>query len=249
MVGTNPVSHWDVDRMTERIKLRTGDQARDHDLIQNQVVRQELLFQAAMDEDKLIQEDWQRELRFELRRLVAKKYTQNYLKNLPSITEEELKVYFDTYKVRYHLPAAWRLGRIFLRRPANADSALIRMIRKKLQRIRQRLGQGDDFSTLAKQMSEGPEATSGGVLGWREEGQLPKTWKKAVVPLVSTGELSKVVEDTKGFHLFLLLEKRDSARGDFTKVRKRVEADYRIEREKEALEKLFSSLRTRYVIK
>ena len=80
--------------------------------------------------------------------------------------------------------------------------------RGRLQQLRVRIEQGEDFATIARANSEDPvSAAAGGDLGWVNPGQLTPEFEN-VMDKLSPGELSQPVETPFGAHLIQVLERR-----------------------------------------
>ena len=78
----------------------------------------------------------------------------------------------------------------------------------KLKKIRERILNGEDFATLAKEYSEDPgSAKLGGELGFWKIGELAPEYEAAALNLKPSG-ISKVTESQFGFHLIQLIERR-----------------------------------------
>ncbi len=83
-------------------------------------------------------------------------------------------------------------------------------VKAKLNEIRQRIKNGEDFADLAKTHSEDYESgKKGGNLGFAKRGSMVAPFEAAAMKL-KPGELSEVVESDFGFHLIQLIEKRGS---------------------------------------
>ncbi len=69
------------------------------------------------------------------------------------------------------------------------------------QKIKKRLERGEDFSTLVKQYSEGPNSENGGLCSFEEVNELRKDLRDVVYSL-KDNECSKITESPVGYHLF-----------------------------------------------
>lgn len=69
------------------------------------------------------------------------------------------------------------------------------------QQIMKRLEKGEDFSTLAKQHSDGPNAENGGLLSFGEVNEMRKDLREVVYSL-KDNERSKIIESPVGYHIF-----------------------------------------------
>ena len=79
---------------------------------------------------------------------------------------------------------------------------------QRLNKLRQRILNGDDFATLAKSNSEDPgSASNGGDLGWVNPGQTVPEFEKAMNAL-KPNDISAPVQTPFGLHLIQVLERR-----------------------------------------
>jgi peptidyl-prolyl cis-trans isomerase SurA len=91
--------------------------------------------------------------------------------------------------------------------PASSEDAVFD-VRKRLLELRQRIIDGENFSTLAVLYSEGPSATRGGDIGWATKSELDPAYTKAAFGL-KKGQVSKIVKSTFGYHLIMLVDRTD----------------------------------------
>ncbi|MGM0408451.1 MAG: peptidylprolyl isomerase, partial [Bacteroidota bacterium] len=81
--------------------------------------------------------------------------------------------------------------------------------REKLLDIRQRIIDGERFSTLAVLYSEDPgSARRGGELGFRTRDELDPEFAKAAFRLTDDGGISRIVESEYGFHIIQLISQQ-----------------------------------------
>ncbi len=97
-----------------------------------------------------------------------------------------------------------------------------------LAQLKQRIDGGADFATIARQLSEGPEASQGGELGWIARGQLEKPLIDAIfaAPVGKTTEVVTVEAD--GQYLFRVnAEEERTAEGrQLDEIRTRLFGDW-----------------------
>lgn len=91
--------------------------------------------------------------------------------------------------------------------PKSDDDAVF-AVKEKLLKIRERILNGESFSTLAVLYSEGPSSSQGGEIGWAAKTDLDPAYTKAALAL-KKGQVSKIVESSFGYHLIELLDKTD----------------------------------------
>ncbi len=84
----------------------------------------------------------------------------------------------------------------------------IDMVKERLEEFRQRVLQGENFSTLAILYSDDPgSARRGGELGFYARGELYSEFE-AVAYGLRPGEVSEVVETQAGYHIIQMIERR-----------------------------------------
>jgi peptidyl-prolyl cis-trans isomerase SurA len=82
---------------------------------------------------------------------------------------------------------------------------------EKLEKLKQRIVDGDDFAFLAKTYSDDPgSARNGGDLGWQKRGNFVQEFEEAAYRL-DEGELSPIIESSFGLHLIQMLERRGNS--------------------------------------
>ena len=81
---------------------------------------------------------------------------------------------------------------------------------EKLESIRQRIIDGEDFAELAAKYSDDGSARAGGDLGWAKRGKYVPEFEAAAFKLEKE-EISPVVESEFGFHLIQMLERRGNS--------------------------------------
>ena len=72
--------------------------------------------------------------------------------------------------------------------------------RKLADQLLNRIRQGAEFSSLAREFSTCPSKSKGGDLGWFGEGKMVREFEEAVKRL-SQGKVSDVVRTQFGFHI------------------------------------------------
>ncbi len=81
--------------------------------------------------------------------------------------------------------------------------------KEKLKSIRDRIVNGEDFSTLAVLYSQDVEsAKHGGELGFVNRGDLVPEFSAAAFKLKNTTEISEIIESPFGYHIIQLIERR-----------------------------------------
>jgi parvulin-like peptidyl-prolyl isomerase len=125
-------------------------------------------------------------------KLLVEKYLASLLSTL-SVADAAVAEYYDAHKRDFLQPERVQVSQILLPSEAQATDVLNRI---------KNVGE-DQFRVAARAESTGIEAAKGGLLGEFSAGQLPPELEKAIFVL-KTGETSRVVESSYGFHIFRL---------------------------------------------
>jgi peptidyl-prolyl cis-trans isomerase SurA len=103
------------------------------------------------------------------------------------------------------------LAQILVTVPEGASEAQLAERRARAAAALARVRAGEDFATVARELSEDGNRAAGGVIGLRPPNRLPDVFAAAIKTLVP-GELTpELVRSGAGFHVLKLLERQDSA--------------------------------------
>lgn len=95
--------------------------------------------------------------------------------------------------------------------------------KQKIEDIRKKAVNGEDFASLARTYSEDVTAQNGGDLGYIRSGQIMKPLEDALFAL-KPNEVSKVVETKTGYHLFKAIDRKPETTQSFEEVKDRLRA-------------------------
>ncbi len=139
----------------------------------------------------------------ELSQQMEAKITRNV-----AVTPSEVRSFFDRLP-EDSIPMVESeivMGQIVKMPPVQPEE--IASVRNRLEEFRQRVINGENFSTLAILYSEDPgSARRGGELGFFGRGELYPEFEAAAFGL-RPGEMSEIVETQAGFHLIQMIERR-----------------------------------------
>ena len=131
----------------------------------------------------------------------------NEIKNKIHITEAEVEEYYHENKDEMpNRPEMDQLGMIMKNIKASDETRKKALL--KINKIKDKLNEGEDFEELAKEYSECPSAANGGNLGFFGKGEMVKPFEDVAFALIP-GEISEVVETDFGFHLIKVNEKKE----------------------------------------
>jgi peptidyl-prolyl cis-trans isomerase SurA len=101
------------------------------------------------------------------------------------------------------------IAQILIAVPESASADQVKALQARAERAASRARAGDDFTKLAREFSDSPDAASGGLLGLRSPERYPELFVKAVQTL-PVGGISATVRSGAGFHILKLADKRQT---------------------------------------
>lgn len=139
------------------------------------------------------------------------------LKSEVFLEDSEIQDYFEDNMAQFEDPEAIRVSRIYLPLAGKAAGLLA----AEMGDIRERIQQGEDFSELARTLSQDEKADTGGDWGEFEWRRLSPE-EQGVIEGQEPGELSEVVEMADGASLLKVTEKRPAVQKSLEEVRERI---------------------------
>jgi len=152
--------------------------------------------------EKISSDDWENSIK---NMLLTKKLIQKHVNSKVSVSEKEMREYFDK-SGEFHKKEQVRALHIMVE---SEDE--IRVIQKEIRRKQK------SFSSLAKEYSLGPEGVQGGDLGYFEAGQMPEEFDD--VFKLKVNKVSDIIRTPYGFHLFKVVDKVQERKMDFDESR------------------------------
>ena len=112
-----------------------------------------------------------------------------------NITEQEFEAYLQTDDSLNELEPELMIQQILVKNLGDADRAI------------NRIKNGEDFSSITKEISISSNAALGGMMQWRKIADMPELFVDAV-SLLGIGDYSKPLESGAGYHILKLIDKR-----------------------------------------
>lgn len=130
----------------------------------------------------------------------------NRRSKLGEITEDELRAEYQKHLDLYQKPEMMRLSQMILPDKEKAELA------------RKRLGKGESWLDVSREMSQAPNKASGGALGFLSRKDLPRDFEK-VIWTQKPGAVTAPVPSGSGFHIFKVEERLDGRTVSFEEAR------------------------------
>ena len=127
------------------------------------------------------------------------------------ISDLEIDRLVDQQRAAAQADAELNLAQILVAVPEGASTAEREARRARAEGALQRVRKGEDFTTVARELSEDGNREKGGEIGLRPASRLPDLFVDAVRPL-AVGEITPaLVTSGAGFHVLKVLDRRDGA--------------------------------------
>jgi parvulin-like peptidyl-prolyl isomerase len=152
------------------------------------------------------------------RRQLAKRYVATTIEPTVKVSEADARAFYDAHKDDVHHLEQIKVRTIFVNVPPGADAAVEKGARERIEKAEQRILAGEDFGTVAREVSEDMSKAQGGELGWIGKGVLPRTVEARVWAL-EPGDMSDIERGPFGFGLLEVLDKRGPGTFPFEEVR------------------------------
>jgi peptidyl-prolyl cis-trans isomerase SurA len=153
---------------------------------------------------------------FENHLLIAAK-VQNRVK----VTDDDVQGYYQTHLSEFAGEEQAKLRLILLQVAAGAPAAEDARVKAAGETLLTRLAAGEDFADLARQVSQGPGAASGGDLGWVKKGTMPIDLERVAFAL-APGQNSGLIRAKTGWIILKADDRRSAKAPPIEEVRDRI---------------------------
>jgi peptidyl-prolyl cis-trans isomerase C len=171
----------------------------------------------------------EKEFRAEIQRALAINQLLFKERQKITVTDKEGEKYYHSNLKLFKEPEQVKISQIWIKLTPKAEKSKKIQARKKIENAQKKLAQGEDFGSVAKAYSEGPNAKRGGTMGYFRRGQMGKQFENAAFAL-KVGEVSKIVETPLGYYLIKVTDKLPTRTIPYKEAKPMIER--RLKREK-----------------
>lgn len=161
-------------------------------------------FRRALEQDGLDFNAFREQVRTEM---TIARLREREVDNRVVVTEAEIDNYLANPVLDTERKNEYLLAHILVTTPEGASPERLQTLRAKAERALEELRAGADFGQVSAAYSDARNALQGGVLGWRNEAQLPTLFVTAIRDL-PPGGITPVLKSSNGFHILKVLDKR-----------------------------------------
>jgi len=180
-------------------------------------------------------------------RLLTQKVVGQEVGSHISPGETDAHKYYDQHKSEFVRPEAVALSEIIVNTEGKKEAELPDL-KKKAETALKRVKDGEDFSEIAKRLSDGATKEQGGYIGTFKRGELAKQLEDVVFKM-KRKDLTDVIETRQGYLIFEVLEHYDEGEQSFDKVKNEIMDHLYNERLEPAVKEYLKTLREQsYVV-
>lgn len=181
------------------------------------------------------------------RTLRAQKVVQTLVAPRVTVTEEELKFYYNQNPYEFEHDVQVHAAHILIKVNPFAGDNERQKAKQHIQQIQKKIKAGEDFAEMAKTYSQGPSKVNGGDLGYFGAAQMAPAFETAAF-LLQPGEVSDVVTTQFGFHLIKCYDRKPAGKESFDEAAPRLKARFYQERLNANLRRLVDKLKAEAAI-
>jgi peptidyl-prolyl cis-trans isomerase SurA len=180
--------------------------------------------------------------------LLRQKLISWAVKSETKVGEKEFKEFYQKNMDRYRTNETYRPSQILFLIPKGASPEEIREIRKKCQKVLDKIRGGEDFGEMVLLYSEDASSSKErGDLGYFKKGELLPVFEREALRL-KVGEVSDIVRTELGFHIIKILDRKGTEPLPYEEVKERVKVEYNNQEMEKALKQYLSTLKEKSII-
>jgi peptidyl-prolyl cis-trans isomerase D len=141
-----------------------------------------------------------------------------------SVDEADIRTAYENRENEFAEPEQRKASHILIKVAEDASDELRAAGREIIEAAELRLKSGEDFATVAKEVSQDVTASEGGSLGWFKQGTMVAGFDQTVFTM-SKNETSGIIESKFGYHIILLEDIKEAKIRDFAEVKESLKDD------------------------
>jgi peptidyl-prolyl cis-trans isomerase C len=161
----------------------------------------------------------------------------------PEITDDQAKTFYDSNIQEFEQPETVKASHILFMVDPDASADVVKQKEAAAAKAAERAAAGEDFTKLAKELSEEPGASeSGGDLGFfPKDRMVPEFAEVAFAQKV--GDISKPVKSQFGWHVIKVTDKKAAGTVPFDQVKEQVVSYLKSTNQREAVQAVLNKLK------
>jgi len=199
----------------------------------------EAVFEAQMKQAGMTPEKLRDDVREELQ---IRGFMESRIK-APDITPAEAQSFYDSNKKEFERPETVKASHILFMVDPDAPADVVKQKEEAAKKAAARAKKGEDFTALAKELSEEPGASeSGGDLGFFPKDRMVPEFANAAFEQ-KIDEIGDPVKTQFGWHVIKVTDKKDAGTVPFDEVKDQISAYLKSTGQREAAQKVMQELK------
>ena len=174
-------------------------------------------FREILEKDGYSYERFREDIRNEI---IIARLRERQVDNRVTVTDREIDNFVVNEEHQGIVENEYRISHILIATPEAATPEEIEQARLIGEKVLEDLTNGQDFTELAKNVSDGKQASEGGDLGWKKAGDIPTLFSDYVNNM-KEGGVSELIQSPSGFHIIKLSGFRSSEKNIVTQTNAR----------------------------
>ncbi len=212
-----------------------------------QLINNRVLAHAAMQQDYADNPQYLRDLDDAVAQVKMRYLYEATIAARSRVSEDAIKEYYAQHAQEFSLPERIRVRHILVEVQANALPAERSNAWQKIEGLRRRVMEGEDFAQVAAQESSCPSRAKGGDLDFFARGQMAPAFETAAFAL-ERNEISAIVATEFGLHLIQLTDRIPARRRSLQEAHDEIRNLLEQQRERALYEELLASLTNKYKV-
>jgi peptidyl-prolyl cis-trans isomerase C len=174
-------------------------------------------------------------------------YVEKELAPKHTVADGDVKKYYDGHPDEFKHPEQVKLRMILAMVPPNADESKKAAAKDRAEAALKRVKAGEDFGTVAGEVSDDPSKARKGEIGWVRQGLLLPELEGPVFAL-KAGNATEVLQSKFGYHVFKADDRRGPGTLSFDEVKENLSRMLTGRAVDDAIEKMIAERRAKATI-
>ncbi|MFN0056447.1 MAG: peptidylprolyl isomerase [Planctomycetales bacterium] len=170
---------------------------------------------------------------------LAQQYVQSKIVHKRAVDRPEIVQHYRDNLDKFAVPAQVKWQQIQLLYNRNGGKAKTRELAAE---VVERIRKGEDFGTLARQVSNGPTKKEGGVWDWTTANSLKSTKLNKVLFELPVRDECELIEENDAIDIVYILDRREAGRQSFESVQSDIKKELSVAELNKAVNDLFREL-------
>jgi len=164
------------------------------------------------------------------------------------VSDAESRAFYDQNANMFKKPEQIQARHILIKVEDDATEAQKAEAHTKIEMVRKKALDGEDFAALASEYSEGPSSAKGGDLGYFGRGQMVKPFDDAAFAL-EPGKISEIVETQFGYHIIEVTDRQPASVVSYETAQAQIVERLKQEKSRREIQQYIEALRAKADIK